>query len=92
MLHITAQLIIRLFLMGLLAATSASALSREPWNPVTVDVWEPAFNDERLRVEKTYEPLSQATMKPAGWGCISRSSTLGAMATSSVSASSSGSV
>jgi protein TorT len=61
MLHITAQLIIRLFLMGLLAATSASALSREPWNPVTVDVWEPAFNDERLRVEKTYEPLSQAT-------------------------------
>jgi protein TorT len=26
-----------------------------------VDVWEPAFNDERLRVEKTYEPLSQAT-------------------------------
>lgn len=45
-------------LAGLLHAAAAGAAG--PWYPVTVDVWDPPFNESRQRVQREYVPVERA--------------------------------
>lgn len=57
-----------LSLLVLAVCLSASVCAKD-WYPVDVDVWEPAFNTERQRVQKSYMPLEKANKR---WNiCVS---------------------
>jgi len=55
-------------LLALVGIMPGAAQARD-WYPVDVDVWDPPFNTERQRVQKSYVPLEQAERR---WNlCVS---------------------
>jgi len=53
---------VRQFLAAIaLLSAAQSGLARDAWYPLLVDVWEPPFNTERIRVERDYVPLPRAS-------------------------------
>jgi protein TorT len=52
-----------LALFMVLAPSITCAQTPKPWYPVEVDVWNPPFNDQRLREQKLYTPLDKAQKK-----------------------------
>lgn len=51
------------FLYLIVLAFCAGQATGKVWYPVEVDVWQPPFNKERKRVQKTYVPLKKAQKK-----------------------------
>ncbi|MBF0280917.1 MAG: TMAO reductase system periplasmic protein TorT [SAR324 cluster bacterium] len=44
----------------LITCCSLSTFAAKAWYPINVDVWDPPFNTERKRVQKSYVPLEKA--------------------------------
>jgi protein TorT len=58
------RLILAVWLLSMVAwSVPVSAAERPKWYPVSVDVWEPPFNTERLRVTRSYTPLQQVSKR-----------------------------
>jgi len=49
--------------LALMMIPISSAHAGKAWFPVTVDVWQPPFNDTRSRVQEQYMPLTTAQKK-----------------------------
>lgn len=55
--------------IAVLPGVFPAAAQAKDWYPVNVDVWDPPFNTERQRVQKSYIPLGQAEKR---WNlCVS---------------------
>ena len=51
------------FAILILIAPATVQAEKKAWYPVEVDVWNPPFNDQRLREQKLYTPLDKAQEK-----------------------------